>query len=99
MDQLPQHLCEPVKGWFKAKKCSSLLILPPKSGDFMPVIEFSQEIVRKMNLRGVDIKDREQLWQELSTTFHDPSTRTIIKQSISHLPDTLKIVLANGGNN
>ena len=99
MDQFPVHLCSAVKSWFKSKKSATQLILPPKSGDLMPVIQVAEHLVQKLNSNRVDIQDRNELWEHVSALFHDPSTRAMIRNAIAHFPDILKNVFETGGNN
>jgi len=99
MDQFPVHLCSAVKSWFNSKKSASQLILPPKSGDLMPVIQVAEQLVQNLNSVRVDIQDKVELWENVSAVFHDPATRAIIRNAIVNFPDILKNVFESGGNN
>jgi len=99
MGQFPVHLCEAVKRWFKSKKSATQLILPPKSGDLMPVIHVAEHLVQKLNSNRVEFQDKNELWEHVSAVFHDPSTRAMIRNVIAHFPDILKNVFESGGNN
>jgi len=99
MDQFPFHLCAAVKRWSKSKKSATQLILLPKSGDLMPVIQVAEHLVQNLNSNRVDIQDKDELWEYVSAVFHDPSTQAMIRNAIAHFPDILKNVFENGGNN
>lgn len=82
MDQFPVHVCSVVKQWFHDQQGIKLMLLPPKSGDFNPVSQVGEALVKHFDWKRVEVKTVDDLWITVSTGFKEICTSSIVHNAV-----------------
>lgn len=97
MDRFPVHMSSTVKDWFISSKRQSLILLPFKSPDLMPISKLADYIIEKVNSERVDIDNTAELWDVVQKVFNDRSSAHVINRFASEIPTIVQDILTNGG--
>lgn len=90
VDQFPVHKCEAVKQWFARQTGLSLLILPPNSGDLMPVGSIADIIIKKLNSVPVDVSSTDELIRQVFESFSTVCNTANFKDTVMSISDVVK---------
>lgn len=98
VDQFPVHKCEAVKEWFSRQSGLTLLILPPNSGDLMPVGSIADTIIKKLKSDSVNVSSTDELLRQVSVSFSTVCNTAIFKDTIMTIPNVVKHVCESDDN-